>query len=330
MSFSEQIRRRARDSGVRLVLPEGEDSRIREAADRILEEKLAAQVLLVNGPPSDRPGMRTIDPGEVPDRARMAQRLSEAAGGPSPEEANERLEEPLYLGAALVRFGSADGMVAGANHATGEVVRAALTVIGTAPDTSLASSSFVMDVPGRTERPAERLVFTDAGVVPDPDPPELAQIAGSAVALHRSLLPDEPRVAFLSFSTRGSARHPMAERVREAAGHFRERYPDVAAAGELQGDAALVPDVARRKAPDGPLEGNANILVFPDLNAGNIAYKLVQRLADAGAYGPLLQGIDAPVNDLSRGCSAEDIVTVGAVTAVQAREGSTGNRRTDS
>lgn len=322
MSFSEQIRRRARESGVRLVLPEGEDSRIREAADRILEEELAARVLLVNAPPSDRPGIRTIDPGDVPDRARMAERLSEAAGGPSPEEASERLEDPLYLGAALVRFGSADGMVAGANHATGEVVRAALSVIGTAPDTSLASSSFVMDLPERTERPAERLLFTDAGVVPDPDPPELAQIAGSAVALHRSLLEEEPRVAFLSFSTRGSARHPMAERVREAADHFRERYPDVAAGGELQGDAALVPDVARRKAPDGPLEGDANILVFPDLNAGNIAYKLVQRLAGAGAYGPLLQGIDAPVNDLSRGCSAEDVVTVGAVTAVQAREGS--------
>ncbi len=322
MSFADRIRERARGGGVRLVLPEGEDDRVREAAGRLLDEELAGEVLLVGGEEApSRADLTPIDPGFPPEGDRMARELAEGSEDTSPDEAADRLEHPLYLGAALVRFGRADGMVAGAIHATGEVVRASLTVIGTAPDVSLASSSFIMDLPERPNRPAERLLFTDAGVVPDPDPDELAQIAGSAVALHRDLLAEDPRVAFLSFSTHGSADHPMTQRVREAAERFHERHPGVPADGELQGDAALVPEVARRKAPDGPLEGNANILVFPDLNAGNIAYKLVQRLANAGAYGPLLQGIDAPVNDLSRGCSVEDVVTVGAVTAVQAANG---------
>lgn len=323
MTFAEDIVERARGRGARLVLPEGHDSRIRDAAAQLVRHNLAAEILLVgdDGRPGED-GVVVLDPDTYPDRRKLAEKLAETSEDLHPSGAEERLADPLTFGAVLVKFGPADGMVAGASHATGEVIRAALEVIGTKPGTALASSSFVMDVPQRNDNRGGCFLFTDAGVVPDPDPPQLATIAASAVDLHRSLLSGTPRVAFLSFSTLGSADHPMAERVRDAVDRFRDRHPEVPADGELQGDAALVPEVARRKAPESDLEGDASILVFPDLHAGNIAYKLVERLAGAGAYGPLLQGIDAPVNDLSRGCSVEDVITVGAVTAVQARPAS--------
>jgi len=319
VSFAEEIVRRARGNGARLILPEGEDPRIREAAAEILRRGVADEILM-GGDENTLPdvdGLRALDPAESSPRREVAERLagdSDRWDGPG---ARDQLQEPLYLAAALVRFGRADGLVAGARHTTGEVLRAALTVIGTAPDISLASSSFVMDFPGDGSARSGRFLFTDAGVVPDPDPADLAAIADAAVGLHRTLMEPEPRVAFLSFSTHGSAEHPRAEKMRRATELFRTRRPGVCADGELQGDAALVPEVARRKAPGGELEGRANILVFPDLDAGNIAYKLVERLAGAGAYGPLLQGIGAPVNDLSRGCSVKDVVTVAAVTAIQ-------------
>jgi phosphate acetyltransferase len=236
----------------------------------------------------------------------------------TPAEAETRILDPLMFGAMLVRTGEADGSVAGAAHTTADVLRAALWCVGTRAGIGTVSSSFYMVVPAfrGTDAP-EVLSFTDAGVVPTPTVPQLADIAAAAVDARRAVVEDEPRVAFLSFSTRGSAEGPEVDRVRAAFHRFQALRPDVPADGELQADAALIETVARRKAPDSPIHGGANILVFPDLDAGNIAYKLVQRLARAEAVGPILQGLARPCNDLSRGASPEDIVNVACITALQ-------------
>jgi phosphate acetyltransferase len=329
MGFLEDIRRRARDRPRRVVFPEADDERTLEAVATIQAEGLLHPVLLgkparvrdeLEGKEGDPGAVEVVDPRRLEGSGRYVESLVELrrARGMDVPTARERVREPLIRGALMVRLGEVDGSVAGATHSTADVLRAALWCVGPDDGIKVVSSAFYMVVRPFRSRDPEVLTFTDAAVVPDPGGPELAQIAAAAARARRRVVGDSPTVAFLSYSTKGSADGPSVEKVREALALFRDMEPGVPSDGELQADTALVEAVARRKAPHSAVGGAANILVFPSLDAGNIAYKLVERLGGAEAVGPIIQGLRRPCNDLSRGASPEDIVNVACITSLMA------------
>jgi len=306
MSLIETIRAKARQKARKIVLPEGDEPRTVAAAEIVRREGLAEPILLTSGSP--RP--------KADDYAALLYELRKAKGL-TPEGAAKLVADPMYYGMMMLKAGDADGLVSGAVHSTGDMLRPALQIIKTKPGVKLVSSSFLMECPNRSLGEDGLLVYADCVVNPCPTAEELAHIAVSAARTARTLCGiDEPRVALLSFSTKGSASHELVSKVQEATARARQLAPELLIDGELQFDAALVPSVGAMKAPGSPVAGRANVLVFPDLQAGNICYKITQRLGGANCFA-VLQGLDKPCNDLSRGCSVDDIVNTIVMTAVQ-------------
>ncbi len=329
MSMIEHVWEKARRNVKRIVLPEGEEARTVQAAARVRDEGLARPILLgdANGIRSaaektgtDIAGISIVNPSDSPKTSDYADALYELrkAKGLTREAAASLAADPMYYGMMMVKMGDADGLVSGAVHTTGDMLRPALQIITTRPGISVVSSSFLMNCPNRNLGQDGLLVYADCVVVPCPTAEELAQSAVSAADTARALCGiEEPRVAMLSFSTKGSAKHELVEKVQKATALAHELAPELLLDGEMQLDAALVPEVGLLKAPGSPVAGRANVLIFPDLQAGNIGYKLTQRIGGAECYA-VLQGLARPCNDLSRGCSVQDIVNTVALTAVQA------------
>lgn len=320
----QKLRREAKATGAGIVLAEGEDPRIVRAAAHALQEGICQPTLIGDPDKIHRIAreqgleieLPTAHPGGDPEIDRLAHEFEAWAleRELKIEDPKALVHDPLYYANLLVKDGRAEGAVMGAVATTGDTLRAALRVIGVDPRFEVVTSCFLKVMPS-----GDVLIYADCGVIPEPSSSQLADIATQAAEAYRLLVGGEPRVAMLSFSTYGSARHPKVERVARAVEILRARNVDFLFDGELQADAALVPEVAERKAPGSPVAGRANILVFPDLDSGNIAYKLTERLAGARAIGPLLQGLQKPVHDLSRGCSVDDVVDIMAITALEAR-----------
>jgi len=330
MTILEQMIQRARKNLQRIVLPEGDEPRTLEAANIVLKDELAKLILIGKKETIERmaneKGYQYIskatifDPATNPKMQEYANLLYELrkAKGMSEDEARQKAQDPLYLGCLMIKNGDADGELAGARGTTADTIRPAFQILKTKPGVKIVSGAFLMFTPAKQLGEDGFLVFADCAVNPCPTAEELAQIAISTADTARSLAQIEPRVAMLSFSTKGSAKHELIDKVTEATRLAKEMAPELNIDGELQADAALIPSVGNSKAPGSSVAGKANVLVFPDLQAGNIGYKLVERFSGADAVGPILQGIAAPVNDLSRGCKVQDIVQMVIITANQA------------
>lgn len=325
-SFIDTLIDRAKADKKTIVLPEGNDERILEAAQEALAQGIANIIILgdadeIAAKGYNLEGATIIDPATSDKQEEFAELLYELrkAKSMTPEEAKELVKDPIHFAVLMVKSGLCDGLVGGACHATIKILSPSLKIIKTAPGEPMVSSFFIMDVPGSEFGENGLFLFADCALEIQPTSEKLAHIANQTDKSFKRLIGDDPRIALLSHSSHGSAVNDDSTKVVKAVEYIRENYPDIVADGELQLDAAIVPELGASKAPDSPVAGKANVLIFPDLDAANIGYKLVQRLGGAKAYGPVLQGLAAPVNDLSRGCTAEDVVGVIAITCVQAQ-----------
>ncbi len=330
MNFIEEIKKRAKSELKTIVLPEATDIRVLQATETVLKDGFARIILIGDEKQIllkakenniDINGAQIIDILTSNKKEEYANKLYEfrKTKGMTIQEANKLIENPVYYGMMMVKLGEADGLVSGAIHSTSDTLRPALQILKTAPQTKLVSAFFIMVVPDCNYGENGIFIFSDSGLNENPSSEDLSEIAISSSKSFKQLIGNKPKIAMLSYSTHGSANSDATKKVILATNLVKEKEPELLVDGELQLDAAIIPEIAEFKAPESPLKGNANILIFPDLGAGNIGYKLVQRFAKAEAYGPLCQGIAKPVNDLSRGCSSQDIVGVVAITAVQAQ-----------